>query len=302
VSAGSGREVDVDYREFRARQRSTTLEHLGYLAVTMAYTDVGSGEPVVLLHGIPTWSYLYADVISELEPHCRALAPDFLGHGYSDRRDRFDRSLAAQTGAILAFLDNLGIEKATVVGHDTGGGVALILAIEHPDRVERLVLTNVVAYDSWPIGDMIALSDPTWKQRPVEEVVNFVLSGLPDGIHHPHRLTDAFRTGIVAPYSDEEGKISLIRNASALNTNHTMALVDRHSEISAPTLVLWGVHDPWQRIGDGERLAREIPNARLERIEASHWIPHDAPAEFSASILLFLCSTQRPVAHPAAGE
>jgi haloalkane dehalogenase len=291
VSAGSGREVAVDYREFRARQRSTTLEHLGYLAVTMAYTDVGSGETVVLLHGIPTWSYLYADVISELEPHCRALAPDFLGHGYSDRRDRFDRSLAAQTGAILAFLDNLGIEKATVVGHDTGGGVALILAIEHPDRVERLVLTNVVAYDSWPIGDMIALSDPTWKHRPVEEVVNFVLSGLPDGIHHRHRLTDAFRTGIVAPYSDEEGKISLIRNASALNTNHTMALVDRHSEISAPTLVLWGVHDPWQRIGDGERLAREIPNARLERVEASHWIPHDAPAEFSESILHFLRST-----------
>lgn len=281
----------MDYREFRARQRSTTLEHLGYLAVTMAYTDVGSGEPVVLLHGIPTWSYLYADVISELEPHCRALAPDFLGHGYSDSRDRFDRSLAAQTGAILAFLDNLGIEKATVVGHDTGGGVALILAIEHPDRVERLVLTNVVAYDSWPIGDMIALSDPTWKHKPVEEVVNFVLSGLPDGIHHPHRLTDAFRTGIVAPYSDEEGKISLIRNASALNTNHTMALVDRHGEISVPTLVLWGVHDPWQRIGDGERLAREIPNARLGCVEASHWIPHDAPVEFSQAILDFLRST-----------
>lgn len=268
-----------------------TLEHLAYLAVTMAYTDSGAGEPVLLLHGIPTWSYLYGDVIPELEPHCRALAPDFLGHGYSDRRDRFDRSLAAQTEAILAFLDNLGIEKATIVGHDTGGGVALILAIEHPDRVERLVLTNVVAYDSWPIGDMIALSDPTWKHKPVEEVVDFVVSGLPDGIHRPDRLTDAFKTGIVAPYSDEEGKISLIRNASALNTNHTMALVDRHGEISVPTLVLWGVHDPWQRIGDGERLAREIPNARLRRVEASHWIPHDAPAEFSQAILDFLRST-----------
>jgi haloalkane dehalogenase len=281
----------VDHREFTARQRSTTLQHLGYVAVTMAYTDVGSGEPVVLLHGIPTWSYLYADVISTLEPHCRALAPDFLGHGHSDRRDRFDRSLAAQTAAILAFLDNLAIDKATVVGHDTGGGVALILAIEHPDRVARLVLANAVAYDSWPIGDMIALSDPTWKHKPAEEVVEFVLSALPDGFRHPHRLTDAFRTGIVAPYSDEEGKISLIRNASALNTNHTMALVDRHSEIRAPTLVLWGIHDPWQPIADGELLASEIPDARLVRADASHWIPHDAPVEFSESILNFMRST-----------
>src|SRR5215213_9390022 len=68
----------------------------------MAFTDRGSGEPVILLHGIPTWSFLYAEVIGLLEPHCRVLAPDFLGHGWSDRRDRFDRSLVAQTAAILA--------------------------------------------------------------------------------------------------------------------------------------------------------------------------------------------------------
>jgi haloalkane dehalogenase len=276
---------------FAARQQTLTLEGLGPLPLRMAYTDVGSGEPVVLLHGIPTWSFLYADVIPLLEPHCRVLAPDFLGHGWSDRRDRFDRSLTAQTAAVLALLDALEIERATVVGHDTGGGVALILGIEHPDRVAKLVLSNVVAYDSWPIGDMIALSDPAWRTKPVAEVVEFVAGGLPDGIHNGDRLTPAFREGIVAPYADEEGKISLIRNASALNTNHTMALVDRHSEIAAPTLVLWGRHDPWQTIADGERLAEEIPGAALVSVEASHWIPQDAPDEFAAGILRFLRSS-----------
>jgi pimeloyl-ACP methyl ester carboxylesterase len=92
----------------------------------------------------------------------------------------------------------------------------------------------------------------------------------------------------VAPYVDEEGKISLIRNASALNTNHTMALVDRHGEIAAPTLVLWGRHDPWQTIADGERLAAEIPGATLVPVEASHWIPQDAPHEFAGEIAGFL--------------
>ena len=154
-----------DHERFRAGQSRTVLTGLGPLDLVMAYTDVGTGEPVVLLHGIPTWSYLFHDVIPLLEPHCRVVAPDFLGHGYSDRRDRFDRSLVAQTAAVLALLDELGIDQATFIGHDTGGGVALILGVEHPDRVERLVLTNVVAYDSWPIDDMIALSDPRWAEK-----------------------------------------------------------------------------------------------------------------------------------------
>ena len=67
-----------------------------------------------------------------------------------------------------------------------------------------------------------------------------------------------------------------------------MALVDRHREIAAPTLVLWGVHDPWQTIADGERLAQEIPDAELVRVEASHWIPQDAPHEFAGEIAAFL--------------
>lgn len=292
--------MTVTAEQFRSRQRHVLLPGLGPLELDMAFTDVGAGDPVVLLHGIPTWSYLYADVIPRLSGHCRVLAPDFLGHGWSDRRDRFDRSLPAQTAAVLRLLDVLGIDRATFVGHDTGGGVALILGIEHPDRVSRLVLSNAVAYDSWPIEDMIALGDPTWRHRPAGEVAAFVAGGLADGIQHTDRLTPEFTEGIVAPYIDEVGALSLIRDASALNTNHTMALVERHRAISAPTLVLWGVHDPWQPVSDGERLAREIPDARLVRVDASHWIPQDASEDFSAAILSFLAATGTQ--HPVAGE
>jgi len=282
----------MDHEDFRAGQKSVPLTGLSYLTLDVAYTERGVGEPVVLLHGIPTWSYLYHDVIPLIAAECRVLAPDFLGHGYSDRRDRFDRSLMAQAAMILRFLDALEIDRATIVGHDTGGGVALILGIEHPDRVRRLVLSNVVAYDSWPIDDMVALGNPEWRDRPAAEVADFVASGLPDGLHKPERLTDSFKAGIVAPYSDDEGKISLIRNASALNTNHTMALVDRHREITAPTLVLWGVHDPWQTLADGESLAREIPDARLVTVDdASHWLQQDAPETFAKEVLDFIRAT-----------
>lgn len=275
--------------DFRAGQKRVTLEGVGPVPLRMAYTDTGSGAPVMLLHGIPTWSYLYHDVIPLLSPHRRVIAPDFLGHGYSDRRDCFDRSLRAQATAVLRLMDRLELERVTLVGHDTGGGVALILGIEHPDRLERLVLSNVVAYDSWPIDDMVALGNPALAEKTPDEVAAFILSGIADGLHKPERNTDTFRNNIVAPYTDEEGKISIIRNASALNTNHTMELVDRHKDIPVRTLVLWGIHDIWQTIRDGERLAREIPDAQLVRLEdASHWLQQDSPERFAREILLFL--------------
>ncbi len=284
-------QTPLSYQEFRKRQKRTSLAGLSYRPLDVAWTDIGQGEPIVLLHGIPTWSFLYNEAIPHLADTFRVIAPDFLGHGYSDKRDFFDRSLLAQTEMILRLMDHLGLRRAHFVGHDTGGGVALIMAIHYPDRVASLVLTNVVAYDSWPIDDMVALGNPNWRRKSPVEVAEFLASGLPDGIFNKERLTLAFRNGIVAPYSDEEGKISIIRNASSLNTSHTTMLVERHGEIKSPTLCLWGAHDPWQTISDGERLAREIPGARLVRVEnASHWIPHDTPETFAEEIIKFIAT------------
>lgn len=277
------------HEAFRARQKQLWIKTDAPFPLKLAYTDEGTGDPVILLHGIPTWSFLYREIIPALARNFRVLAPDFLGHGYSDHRDRFDRSLRAQTQAVLAFMDELGIKRAHIVGHDTGGGVALILGIMHPDRVSRLVLSNIVCYDSWPIADMIHLGDPQWRARPAAEVAAFVADGMAEGLHNQDRNTAEFRDGIVAPYSTEEGKISLIRNASALNTNHTMELVDRHCEITAETLLLWGIHDPWQALSDGEKLADDIPASHLMRLEnASHWLQQDCPEEYSRAVSKFL--------------
>src|ERR1700704_3322166 len=93
----AGSPAPLTHQAFRQRQRGAELDGLTYKPLRVAWTDVGEGEPVILLHGIPTWSFLYNEVIPLLAPHSRVIAPDFLGHGYSDRRDFFDRSLLAQT-------------------------------------------------------------------------------------------------------------------------------------------------------------------------------------------------------------
>jgi haloalkane dehalogenase len=284
----------MDHDDFRSDQRHVELSGIARVPLGVAYTDRGNpsaSDTIVLLHGIPTWSYLYSSVIPLLEDRARVIAPDFIGHGWSDRRDVSDRSLEAQARMVVGLLDHLGLERVHLVGHDTGGGVGLILAVDHADRLQSLTLSNAVAYDSWPIDDMIALGDPGWSRKPASEIADFVRGGLPDGISRRERLTEEWMDAIVSPYADAEGALSLVRNAAALNTNHTSALTPLLGEITTPTLLLWGVDDPWQRLDDALRLHQDIPGSQLIAVDnASHWIPQDAPEEFARALLTFVGS------------
>ncbi len=280
---------EMSVADFAERQKHIELDGIVDIPVDIAYTDVGQGEPIILLHGIPTWSYLYNNVINGFAKEYRVIAPDFLGHGYSDQRDLFDRSIEVQAKMVLRLMKALHLEKAHIIGHDTGGGASLILAIKHPEVIDKLVLSNIVAYDSWPIDDMLALGNPEWKRKSVNEIADFLLEGYQMGLSNPEHLTETFKEGIRAPYLTEKGKISLIRNASSLNTNHTKSLVSSHKDIKAQTLLLWGVDDPWQTIADGERLHTEIPNSTLIRLEkTSHWLQQDSPELYVKNILQFL--------------
>ena len=109
----------------------------------MHYLDEGSGPPVLLLHGEPTWSYLYRKIIPELTPSARAIAPDYFGFGRSDKPLRVeDYSYDFHTASIARLVEELDLRDATVVVQDWGGPIGLRLAVEHPDRIGRLVIMN----------------------------------------------------------------------------------------------------------------------------------------------------------------
>jgi pimeloyl-ACP methyl ester carboxylesterase len=272
------------WEEFKSSQKEIKLPAgtAAHIPVTIRYIDTGQylKGTILLMHGIPTWGYLYHAVIPLLaQAGYRVIAPDFLGHGWSDRRDRFDRSFQDQARMIISLLDALHLDCVDVVGHDTGGAVALILAIEHQPRVNRLVITNSVCYDRFD-DDMLDFGHPLkWKSRPIADLVEALEESLAAGLSDRSRLTTEFRSGIIAPWASEEGKLSLLRNASALNA------------ISAPTMILWGMDDPWQKSADGEQLSNEIPGALYKPLNGvSHWVQQDAPEEFTAALLEFLAN------------
>lgn len=253
----------------------------------LSYVDRGSGPPVVLLHGMPTWGYLWSGLLPSLERTRRALVPDLLGFGFSDRRDRFDRSISRQAEAVAAWMAKLGVDSADMVGHDIGGGVALRLAAFFPRLVERLVLIDSVCYDSWPIELMLQLGHPGTHRRLSARALSRVVSlALKGGAINPQAET---LEGLLAPYSTEEGKLSLIRAASALDTNLTMELVPHLPKLRVPTLILWGEDDPFQPLEYGRRLARDLPKARLAVVSrARHFVLLDQPQETAAQLETFL--------------
>lgn len=132
--------------------RSMLDSHILVDGVRIAYADTGGqGAPVVLIHGTPSHSYIWREVAPGLEGEGhRVLLFDLLGYGLSERPVDADTSVAAQARILRKLLDKLDMERVRIVGHDTGGAIAMIFAVDAPERVERLALIDTVSYDSWP--------------------------------------------------------------------------------------------------------------------------------------------------------
>jgi haloalkane dehalogenase len=127
----------VDRREYPFEPRTLDVG-----AGRMSYVDEGEGSPIVMVHGTPTWSFLYRHLIRELRPRYRCVAPDHLGFGLSDRPPGWSYRPEDQTRNLGRLIDSLALKDLTLVVHDYGGPIGLAYALEHPDNVRRLVLFN----------------------------------------------------------------------------------------------------------------------------------------------------------------
>jgi pimeloyl-ACP methyl ester carboxylesterase len=252
----------------------------------VAYRDEGTGDPVVFVHGIPTNSYLFHAQFDAVADRRRAVAVDMVGYGNSAMWDGFDRSIRAQEAAVRGLIDELGLGTVDFVGHDLGGGVGLRIAARTPGVVDRLVLSNSVAYDSWPIQTITDLGLPeTARETSVEE-----LQGTLEGLFRDTLAGDdhdeAFLEAMTAPWASEEGVTSVVRNASATNTSHTTE-VDP-ADVTAETLLLWGTDDEFQPVRWAERLEGDIPDCELVGLEGNHWVPEDRRETFREHLVSFL--------------
>jgi haloalkane dehalogenase len=127
----------IDRREYPFEPRALEVG-----AGRLSYVDEGQGPPIVMVHGTPTWSFLYRHLIRELRPRYRCVAPDHLGFGLSDRPPGWSYRPEDQARNLARLIDSLALKDLTLVVHDYGGPIGLSYALEHPDNVRRLVLFN----------------------------------------------------------------------------------------------------------------------------------------------------------------
>ncbi len=282
----------VDHETWSEQQSSTTVPVDGH-DLAVAYHEDGPDDstepPVVFLHGIPTWSFLWRDIVPAVADDRRTIAPDMVGYGNSAMSDDFDRSIRAQETALEALLDDLGIEEIMLVAHDIGGGVALRFAAHNPDRVAKLVLSNAVCYDSWPVEFVSTLGLPSTADLERAALEERLDAAFVDGTYG--EADPAFVDGMKAPWLTDAGHVSLVRNAVSTNTNHTTEI--DYGAITAETLLLWGADDVMQPYDYAERLATDITDATLEPLsDAYHWVPADRPTAYADHLREFLAGAQ----------
>ena len=261
----------------------------------MHYLDEGDGDPVLLFHGEPTWSFLYRKVIPPLARVARVLAPDYFGFGRSDKPIEaewysYDRHYAS----IEQFADELDLRDLTVVVHDWGGPLGLRLAAERPERVARLVITNTGLYAGRP---------PSEEWLRFREFIRRVGTDLEPGrlvrISCVEEVPDDVVSGYDAPHPTPESKTGLLAFPELVPTepdHPSVAAMVRVREALAgwrkPALVLFSDSDPIFSPRVGERFAELIPGAELgEPIAgAGHFVAEDAGEELAGRIVSWLRS------------
>ncbi|GAA4892773.1 alpha/beta fold hydrolase [Actinomycetospora straminea] len=268
--------------------------HLLVDGVRLAYRDRGEGDPVVLVHGTPSYSHEWRHVAPAIEAagH-RVITYDLLGYGDSERPLDRDTSVAAQTELLLSLLDELGVTCPTLITHDIGGAIGQRVAVLHPGTVRRLMLIDTVSYDSWPSEtwrEIIRTRLESYAGMSAEDFEAMMTRQLTMTVADESVMTGDELRAFLAPHRTPIGRTSFFEHqVRHYDSRWTEELTDRLGEIAVPVRIVWGREDRWQPVSYAERLVKDIPGAELVVVDgAGHFLMEDDPDRLTREVLDFL--------------
>jgi pimeloyl-ACP methyl ester carboxylesterase len=258
----------------------------------IAYRRLGEGTPVLLLHGITTYSFLWRNVAPELATRHDVIAADLLGCGDSDMPLDVSYSLADHARRFAGLVRALDLGRVHVVGHDLGGGIAQILVTRHAECVASVSVVNTVSFDFWPVQPIIALRTPVIRQFLMALLdVGAFQRVVSRGIYHKERVTPELMELFLRPLRSPAGRKAFLHFARCLDNNNLTAIASDLAGVTAPFLILRGDADLYLGAANAERLHATVPGSLLHRIAtAGHFIQEDEPGWVASEILEFLAA------------
>ncbi len=268
----------------------------------VAFREAGSGAPLLLVHGWPLASSTWRKVVPGLDTGARCIALDLLGAGESLVDPERDLGLRAQAALVAGFVDALGLEQVTLVGHDSGGSVARGFAVEHPDRVARLVLadTEVPGHRAWLVTLLqrvsalpgsasllgATLGSKTLARSPLGFWSSFADLGAFD--------FDEFFETVVAPgVRSERARACAGRFLKDFDWDEVDAVGERYHRLRMPKCLIWGEKDRFFPVAEGRKLAQMLPEpTRFELVpDAGLFVHEERPGEWVRIVRSFLASS-----------
>lgn len=271
------------------------------------YLDEGQGEPLLLVHGNPTWSFYWRDLIVGLRDEYRVVVPDHMGCGLSDKPRRYPYRLAQHAENLSRLIRALDLRHATLLVHDWGGPIGLRAALAEPQRFARYVLFNTAAFRSREVPWRIRICRwPLLGRLAVQGCNAFVLGALRMAVTRP--LPAAARAGLKAPYNSWHNRQAVWRFVKDIPLRPSHPSFSTLAELEKalprlrgqPMLIAWGMRDWCFTPAFLARFVQLFPHAHLHRLEqAGHYVVEDAHEQILPLVRDFLA--QHPIATHKSG-
>jgi haloalkane dehalogenase len=267
------------------------------------YIDEGEGEPILFLHGNPTWSFLYRGIVIRLRKRFRCIALDYPGFGLSVRPPTYDYTPGEHAGIVRDFVRHLDLRRLTIMGQDWGGPIGLRVAADEVERLRALVMGNTWF---WPLDSIQGKAfSYLMSMAPLQSrILNhnlFVERIIPLGVKHPlsEEVMDHYREALPTPAARIGAAEFPVQLTAASGWLGRLEEDVRAKLTHVPLLLTWGLHDPMFSRPFMERFREAFTDVRVQRLDAKHYIQEDAPKEISAAIESFLAPSSATASHGA---